>query len=92
MNKSPIRHAFRGGTKAIRYNVNMAFIFLNLDIFLKVAPSAPSLIQAHYMPNFFHLIFLVLVTRWLQNFEMNYSYHSVIMRNYPISMVVNILL
>ena len=36
----------------------------------------------------FVITFLVL-TRWLRNVEMNYSYHSAIMKN-PILLVVNI--
>ena len=30
------------------------------------------------------------LTRWLRNFEMNYSYHSAAMRSNPILLVVNI--
>jgi len=47
---------------------------------------APLLTQALFGELF--VIMVSVLTRWLRDFEINYSYHSAIMRNNPILLVV----
>ena len=50
----------------------------------------PSLILEHLAVTKFSVITFSFLERWLQNFAKNNRYHSAIVRNIPISLMVNI--
>ena len=65
--------------------VEVKVVYLHRFLLLCVALNRP----LHFELFVFVKTFSVL-TRWLRNFEMNYSYHSAAMRSNPILLVVNI--